>query len=249
MIKKALLVISFGSSIPEARAYIKQVEDHLQNAYPERAFYNAYTSPFIRKRLSQQGEHVQSPQEVLEELYTSGYEDVVMIPTVIIPGVEYDKLIAIKEAWQSRFLFLHMGRPLLEEPKDLIRMAEILAKNFAVEEEEALLLFGHGSRHLANFIYPSMQTALRCQGYERAYVATIEGWPTLEEAMKEMKLNGIKKVFILPFLLIAGKHVLKDMLGEAETSWINQLKANGFQVRYCTEGLSALEEVLDMFVF
>lgn len=245
--KRALVVISFGSTVPEARAYINRAEQHIRSKHMDRMLFSSYTSPFIRKRLEKQGEKILSPEEILNYLSKEGYEDVLLIPTVIVPGLEYDKLLALMPAYQERFAFLNMASPLISTPKDLVTVAEILTRHYQTEEGEGLLLFGHGTDHLANFIYPAMQTAMRCLGKEHAYMATIEGWPTLEDAMSEMRRNGISKVYMIPFLLNAGAHVLKDMIGDQESSWLNLLEAQGFQVRYCDKGLSALDEILDLF--
>lgn len=247
MEKKALMVISFGSSVPEAVQALKNVEAYIHRSYPDRECYSSFTSSFIRKKLNKEGAGMRSPEELLQFLWEEGCKDVVMRPTHIIPGQEYDKMCELAAKWQDKFEHLELGRPLIYSNEDLLTVSKTVPDLYPLEEGEALLFMGHGTDHLSNFIYPALQTAWNLAGKNHVFMATLEGWPSLEDAMAQMKHAGYQKVYMAPFLLIAGAHVMRDMIGDGENSWLNILRENGYEVRYCEQGLSGFEEILELY--
>lgn len=242
--KKAIVVVSFGSTIPSAREELNRVEQYIGEANPDRDLSCCYSSGFIRNKLMEAGIKIFSLEEILSTLSKEAYGDVFIQPTHIIPGIEYDKVNGVAEQFRSCFQRLVVGKPLLSEPEDIVAVSKILMKLYEQREEEALLLLGHGTEHTANFIYPALQTAFQVNGGRRVYIATVEGWPTLEDAMKQMGNDHVKQVFVAPFLLCAGDHVKNDMLGDSEESFLNQLIKAGFSVRYTEKGLGRYPEIL-----
>lgn len=258
---KALVVVSFGSSYPEAIERLEGVAKYIHESYATRAMekdsneeidlYTAFTSSFIRKKLLSQGVVINSLEEILSELKAKGYKEVHVQPTHIIPGQEYEKLVEIAGLWKDEFEVFSLGKPLIHDSKSLLVVAEALQSIYSLDallaEDEAVLFMGHGTNHLSNFIYPALQTAFRTIGFSQGFVATVEGWPELSDAIKLMKEAGFTKVFLAPMLLIAGEHVLKDMIGDEEDSWKKILEAEGFTVAYTTNGLSSYEKLLSYY--
>ena len=163
-------------------------------------------------------------------------------------GSEYDEKIHMPYMrYAGRFLNGGIGKPLIAENDDLLRLAEILAA-LKPGDADALLLMGHGTTHFANMVYPAMQTALRLQGHPNVVVATVEGWPTLENAIDELRALGAKRVELRPMMLVAGDHAQNDMAGGEDDSWKSRLTAAGFDVHCTVEGLGALEDVQKLYV-
>lgn len=246
--KKAFVAVSFGSTVESALETISGVENAMAEVCTDRDFFRAFSSSIVRKRLAAKGIAVSSPADVLEELAEEGYTDVVLQPTHIIPGFEFDKVSAAVESYRSRFETMHMGTPLVTNAEALVEIAEVLNAYYGTAEEKTAILFmGHGTEHLANFIFPALQTAFRSIGKANAYVATVEGWPELDSAIGQMRHDGIEKVILAPFLLVAGDHVLNDMQGDEEDSWKNVLTRAGFRVECRCTGLGEIPGIRQMY--
>ncbi len=245
--KRALIAVSFGTSVPEAEADILAVETALGQASPDRDFYRAYTSSVIRRILERRGTPAASPREVLTALQERGYQDVLIQPTHFLYGIEYTALRQTAEEFGPRFRILRLGRPLLCGTEQITALASVLLRRFSAPEE-ALVLMGHGTSHFSNVVYPAMQTALRISGGDTAFVATVEGWPTLTDILPQLRSSGLSKVLLVPMMLVAGDHAGSDMAGPQPGSWKSRLESEGFEVRCHMEGLGRLPEVQQMYV-
>ncbi|MBR1497257.1 MAG: sirohydrochlorin cobaltochelatase [Oscillospiraceae bacterium] len=244
--KKALLAVSFGTGVPEARKDITAFEDALKDTAPDRAFFRAFTSPTIRRKLAHRGETVLSTEEALGLLAEKGYTDVAVQPGYILCGGEYDRLAQAAAKFAPRFERLRLGKPLLASDADLRTVAEVLWQTYR-PEEGALALFGHGAAHLANMAYPAMQTALRLLGAKDAFVATVEGWPGYGELAEQLREGGYRTVTLTPLMLVAGDHALKDMAGDGAESWRSRLMAEGFTVTCRLQGLGAVPAIREIY--
>ena len=243
--KKALLVVSFGTVVPQGRAGIEAVEAALRDAVPCRDFFHAFSSSSFRRILAGRGEKIPGPEEVLEQLHEQGYDDVIVQPTHILYGSEYDKLRETADSFSGSFVRLTLGKPLMADAGDLVALAGIVRLRYPAGD--ALLLLGHGTKHFANMVYPALQTALRLQGCENAYVGTVKGWPGFEEVLTQLRRDGRREVLIVPLMLAAGGHVLRDMAGEDEHSWKSRLEKERFSVRFHMEGMGVLPEVQALY--
>lgn len=162
--KKALVIVSFGTTYERARRSIDAVECALAQAAEGYDVFRAYTSSIVRKVLKSRGEIVPSLEEALEKLANESYDTVFVQPTHLLCGNEYDeKIRAPYMRYVGRFLRGGIGKPLIANNDDLLKLAEILAA-LKPDDADALLLMGHGTTHFANMVYPAMQTALRLQG-------------------------------------------------------------------------------------
>ena len=241
--KKALVITSFGTSVPEARAGITAVEEALADAVPGCPWVRAFTSPTIRRILAGRGEAVPSLPEALADLRNKGARRVVVQPTHLLYGVEYDKVKAETEALAGAFDVLVLGRPLLSDTGDIKRFAARLSQAYPPAEGSAAVFMGHGTDHFANAVYPALQTGLRLEGREDLLVGTVEGWPSLEDILRQLAPGGPRRVTLVPLMLVAGDHARSDMAGD----WKPRLEAAGHTVRCTLTGLGELPWVQEMY--
>lgn len=245
--KEALVIVSFGTSVAEAQKDIDGVEAALAAAMPDADFFTALTSPTIRRKLKSRGEAAYSLEEILETLSPADYNRVTVQPTHLLYGIEYDRIKAVVSAYASRFAAITLGEPLLAGTEDMIALARCLKAEYG-SDSEALVLMGHGTEHYANMVYPAFQTVLRLEGYANAYVGTVEGWPSLEPVIRQLKADNHQKILLMPMMLVAGDHARNDMAGSDPDSWKSRLEAEGFTVRCHMEGLGRLSQVQSLYV-
>lgn len=241
--EQALVIVSFGTSVPEARAGITAVEEALASAAPDRAVYRAFTSPTIRRILAGRGERVNSLTETLEEICAAGIRRVAVQPTHLLYGYEYDRLKAETEAFSSRLEELVLGRPLLADTEDIRRFAGRLSAAYPAESGGGVVFMGHGTGHFANAVYPALQTGLRLEGRADLYVATVEGWPSLEDVVRQLETGILRHLRLVPLMLVAGEHARADMAGE----WKPRLEQAGYAAECVFTGLGELPWVQEMY--
>lgn len=239
--KQALIVTSFGTSVPEARRSITAVENALERAAAGYTVLRAFTSPTIRRILAGRGEQVPSLTETLEQLCAGGVERVVVQPTHLLYGYEYDKLKAEAERFAGRFARLEVGRPLAADSRDILRLAEKLAEANPRREGAVTVYMGHGTEHFANAVYPALQTAFQLAGRSDILVGTVEGWPGLTDILRQ--LGTPCQVRLLPLMLVAGDHARNDMAGD----WREAFEQAGHTVRCEFTGLGELAWVQEMY--
>lgn len=241
--ERVLIAASFGTSVPEAREAVSAVEDALRRAAPGYELVRAFTSPTIRRILAGRGEAVPSLTEALEQLYQSGIRRAAIQPTHLLYGIEYDKLKAEAEKFAGKYGLLAVGRPLLADASAIKAFALKLCETYPPEDGGAVVFMGHGTEHFANAVYPALQTALRLEGREDLLVGTVEGWPTLEDMVRQLAAGGPKRVRLVPLMLVAGDHARNDMAGE----WKPRLEEAGHTVSCCFTGLGQRPWVRDMY--
>ena len=245
--KQAVVCVSFGTSVPAGRENITAVENVLRRTARDRMFVSALTSGVIRRTLRKQGETVYSVPEALEELRKRDITEVLLQPTHILWGHEYDKLRREAEPWRDKFESLNFGKPLLTDTEDLRALAAALSGACPAGNGETLVLFGHGTDHAANLVYPALQTAFHLAGRRDVLVGTVEGWPAFEDVLAQLRERSEKRVHLLPLMLVAGDHALRDMAGEEPESWKSRLEAEGFAVRATLRGLGLVPEVQALY--
>lgn len=251
MSKKALVVVSFGTSFDEAVPAIINIEETCKKAFPDYDFYRAYTSGMIIRKLKRtKNLIINSPEEVMEKLVDEGYEEVICQPTHIINGSEYEKMIRMLEPYKAQIPVIRVGRPLLTEEDDYKKTCQIMMKELhaPLKEDEAFVLMGHGSEHHSNSAYCQFENMLRDLGYENTYVGTVEGFPGLDYVIRRLKLREIKKVYLMPLMVVAGDHARNDLAGEDEDSWDSMLKAEGFTTEIMLKGMGEIDAVAELFV-
>jgi len=235
--KKAILAVSLGAGDAGAvQGCIRPVEDALRAAYPEYEVRRAFTSRIIVRRLRGQGIAVESEEEALARLRDEGFEEIIVVPTHIIPGHEYEKVCAAARGCA-------VAEPLLCCEDDLRWIAGILAE-IAEAERRPLLMMGHGTDHAADEIYARLRESL----HGNVFLACIEGEHTLEKRMPQLEALPERALTLMPLMLVAGAHAQRDLGGDGEDSWKSILEARGFDVRVRLQGLGALGQTAQRFV-
>jgi sirohydrochlorin cobaltochelatase len=235
MMKKALLVASFGTSQLEAfQTSISAVEQGLSGAFPDRDFRRAFLSGRIRTKLNRQfGIKVDGVVEALAALRMEGYEDVLVQPTLLLDGEEMEYLRQETSLYARLFPRFAVGRPLLTTIRDYQALADaIVAQMPKLEADEALVLVGNGSASPMNAVYPCLEYVLHDKGYPNIYIGTVEGYPTVREVLRRLdEAWDIQRVCLMPLMMSVGSHLRRDLGGDSPESWENQLRSHRIAVR------------------
>ncbi len=248
--RKGILAVSFGTSYEKAREKtLDRIEEDMRLRYPDRPLYRAWTSKIIREKIRQRdGIEIDDVSGALEKMAADGIHDVLVQPTFVISGHEYELM--LKEVRSRRHLFarISVGSPLLTLNDDKIHVIEILVKELVPKRDEALVLMGHGSDHHANSVYASMGREFKNLGYPNVFVGTVEGTPTLGTVMRNLKKTNLKSVTLAPFMMVAGDHALNDLAGENENSWKNRFEEEGYPVKCILKGLGEYEGIRELLI-
>ena len=248
MSKKALAIISFGTSYPEARCAIETLEQSLQAAMPGYDFYRAFTSGMvIRKIAREEGIHIPNPEELMTQLEQAGYEEVVCQSLHVIPGLEFEKMcLQIRNAAGN--MRVKIGDPMLTSQEDyLIACQALLSCMPDLQPHEAFVYMGHGTEHAVNATYSQVENTFRFLDAERIYVGTVEGFPALDYVRKRLTARSVSTVWLAPFMIVAGDHAQNDLAGDDADSWKSQLKADGYEVKVLMRGLGDIPGIGDLF--
>ncbi|CQR74409.1 Sirohydrochlorin cobaltochelatase [Sporomusa ovata DSM 2662] len=257
--KKAIIVVSFGTSYPETlKLNIESVENRIRAAFPEYEVRQAFTSRTVIRILSERdGIQIANETQALERLQAEGVQEVYIQPLHIVPGAEYEKIQKIVSHYIHEKVFekIRLGRPLLyamgqdNHPDDYEIAIKALATQLpAADPAHAVVLMGHGGMHPANAAYGVLQLKLEDAGFTNTYIYTVEGYPSLARIISKLKQKQVKKVTLMPFMLVAGDHATNDMAGEEEDSAKSQLVAAGFAVEVYFSGLGENTAIQDIYV-
>ena len=269
-----LLVVSFGTSFNDSRVEdIKAVEDALQEAYPDWSVRRAFTAQIIINHIqARDGEAIDNMEQALERAAANGVQNLVIQPTHLMHGAEYDELVDAVEEYQDQFASVAVAEPLLGEVgsdatvinEDKQAVAEALtaaavaeagydSTEAAAEDGTAFVFLGHGTSHTANVSYSQMQTQMTELGYDNVFVGTVEGEPEgtdCESIISAVSEAGYTKVVLRPLMVVAGDHANNDMAGEDADSWLSMFTASGSfeSVDTQIEGLGRIEAIQDIYV-
>lgn len=246
--EKGILVVSFGTShLDTMKKTISVIEQEISERFQEYRVYRAFTSGMIIRKLKRtENLAVGTVQEALNRMKEDGIEDVIVQPTHIINGVEYDRM--MKDLMENMFLFrrIRVGKPLLSSVDDYKKSIHAVMAETKLEDDEMLVLMGHGTDHHANSAYPTLEYTFHALGYNQVLVGTVESFPELKNVMAKLEISGKKKVVLMPFMLVAGDHAKNDMAGE-EDSWKSELEDAGYEVRVIMKGLGEFEGIRKIF--
>ncbi len=257
--KKALLIVSFGTSHKETRdKTIGEIEKFISEAYPDRELRRAFTSGMIMKVLRNRDNiSIDNVQEAMERLKQEGFEDILVQPTHIINGEEYDKMISQIEPYEENFKSVNIGTPLLTTSDDYEAVCKAIideveeldvTKHKDVQNEVALVLMGHGTGHFADAAYAALDYRFKALGYENVFVGTVEGYPEVELVVENVKKYNYKKVVLMPFMVVAGDHAVNDMAGDEEDSWKVIFTKAGFDVECILRGLGEFKGIQQIYL-
>lgn len=257
--KKAILVVSFGTTYPETRKLtIDSVENKIRAAFPDYEVRRAFTSRIIIKRLAERdGIQIDTEKQALERLKAEGYKEVIVQPLHIEAGAEYDKVRSIVSSYAHNNSFdkISLGRPILYymgqegKPDDYAAAINAIKTQLPkLGSHDGVVFMGHGGVHPSNAAYAALQMKMIDNGLDKVYVYTVEAYPTLEQVMDKLKADKIKKVTLMPFMLVAGDHANNDMAGDESDSAKSQLIKAGFKVDTYVHGLGENAAIQDIYV-
>ena len=269
-----LLVVSFGTSFNDSRATdIGGIEKALQEANPDWSVRRAFTAQIIINHIqARDDEKIDNMDQALERAVDNGVKNLVVQPTHLMHGAEYDELVEAIEKYQDKFETVRIAEPLLGEvgsdatvinedkaavaeaiTAEAVKLAGYDSMDAAAEDGTAFVFMGHGTSHTANVTYDQMQTQLEKLNYKNAFVGTVEGEPedtACEAVIEKVKEAGYKKVILRPLMVVAGDHANNDMAGDDEDSWKSQFEASKAfdSVDTQIEGLGRIKAVQDIYV-
>mgnify|MGYP002623591098 CR=1 FL=1 len=245
----AIILVSFGTSFEENRqATIVAVEKDVQEAFPDAYVTSAYTSSLIRAKLKGRGVDIFSVDEALADALAKGYKNVIVQPTHMMYGLEYNEMKELASSYEKKFDSFVYGEPLLANEKDISRVEAVLSKNVK-DKKTALVLMGHGTEYFSNFLYAAADYQAKADGRANIFVGTVEAYPDCKTVIAEVKKAKFKKVLLSPLMLVAGDHANNDMAGDEDDSWKNQFKAAGFKtVDTLVKGLGEYPQIRRMYI-
>lgn len=269
-----ILVVSFGTSFNDSRVSdIKGIEDAIQAANPDWSVRRAFTAQIIINHVqARDGEFIDNMDQALERAAANGVKNLVIQPTHLMHGAEYDELTEAVALYQDKFETVRTAEPLLGEVgkdasvvnEDKAAVAEaILAAAVAdagygsladAQEDGTVFVFlGHGTSHAAKVSYSQMQTQLTDMGCTNAFIGTVEGEPeetSCEAVIDAVTQAGYKKIVLRPLMVVAGDHAHNDMAGEDEDSWLSMFQATGkFEsVDVQITGMGSVEDIQKLYV-
>lgn len=249
--KKAILVVSFGTSYNDSRAKtIDAIEKQIADTYSGYEVRRAFTSQTIIDKLKDRdGLEIDNVTEAVERLIADGFGTVICQPTHVMHGLEYDDMMAEVNAYAGSFETLKFGEPLLSSADDYQKVAQALMKNIpTADKDEAVVLMGHGTEHFANAAYPALAYVFRDLGHPEYMVGTVEAYPGLDEVVRQVEGMGASKVVLAPLMIVAGDHATNDMASDEEGSWKMEFKKKGYEVDVVLKGLGEYSEVRELFV-
>jgi len=269
-----ILVVSFGTSFNDSRAEdIGGVEKALQAAYPDWSVRRAFTAQIIINHVqARDDEKIDNMDQALERAVDNGVKNLVVQPTHLMHGAEYDELTEAVENYKDKFESVKIAEPLLGEVgadetainEDKAAVAEAITTeavktagfdslDAAKEEGTAFVFMGHGTSHTAKISYSQMQTQMEQLGYENVFIGTVEGEPedtACEAVIEKLKNAGYKKVILRPLMVVAGDHANNDMAGDDDDSWKSQFEASGVFDSIDTQiaGLGEIDAIQQLYV-
>ncbi|MCU6746531.1 sirohydrochlorin cobaltochelatase [Faecalicatena acetigenes] len=247
--KKAILVVSFGTSyLDTLDKTIGAIERKIAAMYPDYRVYRAFTSQMIVKKLKRTRQiEVDTVKEALNRMAADGIEQVIVQPTHVINGIENDRMMDDLMEQMDAFQKIRVGKPLLNSVDDYKKAIHAVMSEVELQEDEMLVLMGHGTEHHANAAYPTLEYTFHTLGYQQVLVGTVESFPELKNVLAKLKISGKKKVLLMPFMIVAGDHAQNDMAGE-EDSWMSELTEEGYEVRAQIRGLGEMEGIQNLFL-
>ena len=269
-----LLVVSFGTSFNDSRAKdIGGIEKALQAAYPDWSVRRAFTAQIIINHVqARDDEKIDNMDQALQRAVDNGVKNLVVQPTHLMHGAEYDELTEAVESYKDKFESVKIAEPLLGEVgidetavnEDKAEVAEAITSeavktagfdslDAAKEDGTAFVFMGHGTSHTAKISYSQMQAQMNDLGYDNVFIGTVEGEPedtSCEAVIEKLKEAGYKKVILRPLMVVAGDHANNDMAGDDDDSWKSQFEASGAFDSIDTQiaGLGEIQAIQQLYV-
>ncbi len=241
--KVAILMVHFGTTHDDTRALtIDAMNKKAQAEFPDVELREAYTARIVIKRLGERGIVKQKPLDVLNQLQKEGYTYVLVQTSTIIDGVEMESLQKDIAEVQSQFKEIRIGEPLLYSPEDYENLINVLTKD--IDSQTAYVWVGHGTYDSNTAQYAMLDYMLKAKGHTNCFVGTIEGYPSYDDMLQQLKASGLKKVVLVPLMFVAGEHAKNDIAED----WKTDLEKEGYSVDVKMEGLGQNPEIQDLYI-
>lgn len=248
--KKALLVISFGTSYQETREKnIESCEKQLASAFPDRQLFRAFTSGMIIRKLRERDNlHIDNPEQALTHLLEMGFEDIAIQSLHVINGDEYEKVVAQVDKFRPLFKRLTLGKPLLSSHEDYQQLLCALQNQMPeLEENECMVYMGHGTSHHTFSAYACLDHMMTNSNF-RGRTGAVESYPEIDLIIDGLQKSNIKRVHLQPLMLVAGDHAINDMASLEEDSWRTLLENAGIVAIPWLQGLGENWLIRQMFI-
>ena len=250
--EKELLVVSFGTSYNESRCIdIGSIEEAMEEAFPDWSVRRAFTSQIVIDHiLKRDGEKIDNVTEALDRAANNGVKTLVVQPTHLMHGYEYNDLRNELAEYADAFDKIVLAEPLLNSDADFENVAETIqfVGSYFEDGETAICLMGHGTEAESNSVYSFMQEVFSMSGFDDYFVGTVEAKPSVEDVLKKVQAGSYKRVVLLPLMVVAGDHAHNDMAGDGEDSWKSIFEAAGYEVECVLSGLGEYPPVCDIYV-
>ena len=250
--EQELLVVSFGTSFNDSRRLtIGAIEGSLAESFPDWSVRRGFTSQIIIDHvLSRDGVAIDNVSEALNRAADNGVKTLVVQPTHLMDGFEYNDLVDELAGFADAFEDIAVGEPLLSSDEDFAAVAEAIVQATAEYDdgETAICFMGHGTEAESNGVYAKMQQVLSEAGYDNYFIGTVEAEPSVEDLLEAVQAGDYKRVVLRPLMIVAGDHANNDMAGDEEDSWKSVFESAGYEVECVLSGLGELEAIRDLFV-
>lgn len=242
--KKVVLIVTFGSGNQQAlNLTLDKIEVEIKEQFKGYDVRRAFTSNRIIDIWSDRyGIKILNPEKALEKLYEEGYEKVIVHPLYMIPGREFSNLKEVVQKFfsEEKFKYIDICRPILNLDIKTYKFDYINFINALTEimpKDKEILFMAHGTSHSGHIVYENLQSTFENMGYFNVKICTLEGRPGIKEIIPCLKEKHTEIVTIIPMLIMAGKHVVEDLLSEKPDSWKSLLEAVGISVDVYPHGL------------
>lgn len=247
--KKALLVVSFGTSYPETRIKnIESCEETMRALCPDRDFFRSWTSHIIRRKVAQRDQMlIDSPQQALERLIAEGYQDVAIQSLHVINGDEFEKITNEVKVYQHQFNKMFIGKPLLSSFDDYLKViAALQAQAPVMAADERVVFMGHGTTHHAFAAYACIDHLFTDRKLP-FIMGAVESYPEIDTILARLVADKVRKVHLMPFMIVAGDHATHDMASDEDDSWSSRIQALGIEVECHLQGLGENLQIRQLF--
>ena len=247
--KKALLVVSFGTSYPETRIRnIESCETAMQAVCPDHDFFRAWTSHIIRKKVATRDQmFIDSPQQALERLIKEGYRDIVIQSLHILNGDEFEKITTEVLVYKDQFERMSIGKPLLTTIDDYQKVIDALVDDSPnLQSDERVVFMGHGASHHAFSAYACIDHLFMTKKLP-FIMGAVESYPEIDTVLARLQQEKVRKVHLRPFMIVAGDHATNDMASDEDDSWKTQIETIGIETQCHLKGLGENEHIRALF--
>lgn len=248
-----LLVVSFGTSYNDSRRLtIGAIEDKLDDEFGDTySVRRGFTSQIIIDHVKSRDDiAIDNVKEALDRAVDNGVKNLVVQPTHLMNGLEYNELVDEIANYSDAFDSVSIGEPLLTSDDDFDKVLTAITDATAEYDdgETAICFMGHGTEADSNAVYAKMQELLTEKGYDNYYVGTVEATPSLDDVLALVKAGDYKRVVLRPLMIVAGDHANNDMAGDEDDSWKSAFEDAGYEVICVVNGLGEIPAIQDIFV-